>query len=117
MAKDCNLHSYLFSDCENNLGLELDGLVAEYGLEVHNKGITPTFAGAGPNNTVNYSILYITLSMNLPRHHKIRNWKVSDVPSGLDHRNITFGYVAGAPSTKARPKLPQGRLGQIPISG
>jgi hypothetical protein len=51
-------------------------------------------------NTVNYSILDITLSMNLPRLHKIKDWKVSDVPSGSDHRNITFGYVAGAPPNK-----------------
>jgi hypothetical protein len=106
MAIDCNSHSYLFSDCENNRGLEIDSLVAEYGLEVHNRGITPTFTGAGPNNTVNYSILDITLSMNLPRLHKIKNWKVSEVPSGSDHRNITFGYVAGAPLTK------EVRLGQ-----
>jgi hypothetical protein len=47
MAIDSNTHSYLLSDCENNCGLEIDGLIAEYGLEVHNKGITPTFAGAG----------------------------------------------------------------------
>jgi hypothetical protein len=100
MAIDCNSHSYLFSDCENNRGLEIESLVAEYGLEVHNRGITPTFTGACPNNTVNYSVLDITLSMNLPRLHKINNWKVSDVPSGSDHRNITFGYVAGAPPNK-----------------
>jgi hypothetical protein len=93
-------HSYLFSDCENNLGLEIESLVAEYGLEVHNQEITPTFAGAGLNNTVNYSILDITLSMNLPRLHKIKDWKVSDIPSGSDHRNITFGYLAGAPPNK-----------------
>jgi hypothetical protein len=53
MAIDSNSHSYLFSDCENNRGLEIESLVAEYGLEVHNRGITPTFAGAGLNNTVN----------------------------------------------------------------
>jgi hypothetical protein len=52
LSIDCNSHSYLLNDCENNRGLEIDGLIAEYGLEVHNKGITPTFAGAGPNNTV-----------------------------------------------------------------
>jgi hypothetical protein len=75
MAKDSNSHSYLFSD------FEIESLVAENGLEVHNRGITPTFAGAGLNNTVNYSILDITLSMNLPRLHKIKDWKVSDVQS------------------------------------
>jgi hypothetical protein len=100
MAIDSNSHSYLFSDCENNRGLEIESLVAEYGLEVHNRGMSPTFAGAGLNNTVNYSILDITLSMNLPRLHKIKDWKVSDVPSGSDHRNITFWYVAGAPPNK-----------------
>jgi hypothetical protein len=97
MAIDSNSHSYLFSYCENNRRLEIESLVAEYGLEVHNRGITPTFAGAGLNNTVNYSIFDITLSLNLPRLYKIKDWKVSDVPSGSDHRNITFGYVAGAP--------------------
>jgi hypothetical protein len=98
MAIDSN--SYLFSDCENNRGLEIESLVAEYGLEVHNRGITPTFAGAGLNNTVNYSVLDITLSRNLPRLHKIKDWKVSHVPSGSDLCNITFGYVAGAPPNK-----------------
>jgi hypothetical protein len=57
MAIDSNTHSYLFSDCENNRGLEIDGIIAEYGLEVHNRGITPTFAGAGLNNTVYYSVV------------------------------------------------------------
>jgi hypothetical protein len=100
MAIDCNSHSYLFSDCENNRRLEIDSLVANYGLEVHNRGITPTFASAGPNNTVNYSLLDITMSMKLPRLHNIKNWKVSELPSGSDHRNITFGYIAGSPLTK-----------------
>jgi hypothetical protein len=71
LAIDCNAHSYLFSDCENNRGLEIDGLIAEYGLEVHNRGITPTFTGAGPNCTVNYSVVEITLSLNMPKDHKI----------------------------------------------
>jgi hypothetical protein len=102
MAIDSNSHSYMFSDCENNRWLEIESLVAEYGLEVHNRGITPTFAGAGLNNRVNYSILDITLSMNLPRLHKIKDWKVSDIPSRSDHRNITFGYVAGAPPNKEK---------------
>jgi hypothetical protein len=82
------------------VGIEIESLVAEYGLEVHNRGITLTFAGACLNNTVNYSILDITLSMNLPRLQKIKDWKVSDSPSGSDHRNITFGYIAGAPPNK-----------------
>jgi hypothetical protein len=56
-----NAHSSLLSDCENNHGLETDGIIAEYGLEVHNRAISTTFAGAGPNNTVNYSVLDITL--------------------------------------------------------
>jgi hypothetical protein len=53
-----------------------------------------------PSTKPNSSILDITLSMNLPRLHKIQNWKVSEIPSGSDHSNITFGYVAGAPLTK-----------------
>jgi hypothetical protein len=71
LAIDCNAHSYLFSDCENYRGLEIDGLIAEYGLEVHNRGITPTFTGAGPNCTVNYSVADITFSLNMPKDHKI----------------------------------------------
>jgi hypothetical protein len=100
MTIDSNSHSYLFSDCKNNRRLEIESLVAKYSLEVHNRGITPTFAGAGLNNRVNYSVLDITLSINLPRLHNIKYWKVSDVPSGSDHRNITFEYVAGAPPNK-----------------
>jgi hypothetical protein len=94
LAIDCNAHSYLFSDCENNRGLEIDGLIAEYGLEVHNRGITPTFTGAGPNSTFNYSVVDITLSLNMPKDHKIEEWKVSNIPSGSDHQNVTFGYRA-----------------------
>jgi hypothetical protein len=100
LSIDCNSHSYLFSDCENNHGLEIDGLIAEYGLEVHNKGITPTFAGAGPNNTVNYSVVDINFSLNMPKDHKIQEWKVSDIPSGSDHRNITFEYRDGGHASK-----------------
>jgi hypothetical protein len=100
MAIDCNAHSYLFSDCENNRGLEIDGLIAEYGLEVHNRGITPTFTGAGPNSTVNYSVVDITLSLNMPKEHKIEEWKVSNIPSGSDHQNTTFEYRAGGLASK-----------------
>jgi hypothetical protein len=38
--------------------------------------------------------------MNLLSNYKIKNWKVSDVPSGSDNCNVTFEYDAGAPSTK-----------------
>jgi hypothetical protein len=100
IAIDYNAHSYLFSDCENNRGLEINGLIAEYGLEVHNRGITPTFTGAGPNSTVNYSVVDITLSLNMPKDHKIDEWKVSNIPSGSDHQNITFGYWAGGLASK-----------------
>jgi hypothetical protein len=95
LSINCDTHSYLFSDCKNNCGLEIDGLIAEYGLEVHNRGITPTFAGAGPNNTVNYSVVDITLSLNMPKDNKIKEWKVSDIPSGSDYGNITFKYRDG----------------------
>jgi hypothetical protein len=100
MAIDCNAHSYLFSDCENNRRLEIDGLIAEYGLEVYNRGITPTFTGAGPNSTVNYSAVDITLSLNMPKDHKIEEWKVSNILSGSDHQNITLGYRAGRRASK-----------------
>jgi hypothetical protein len=82
LSIDHNSHSYLFSDYENNPGLEIDGLIVEYSLEVHNRGITPTFSGAGPNSTVNYSVVDIILSLNMPKDHKIEEWKVSDIPSG-----------------------------------
>jgi hypothetical protein len=100
LAIDCNAHAYLFSDCENNCGLEIDGLIGEYGLEVYNRGITPTFTGAGQNRTVNYSVVDITLSLNMQKDHKIEKWKVSSIPSGSDHRNVTFGYRAGGLASK-----------------
>jgi hypothetical protein len=58
----CNSHSYLYSDMENNRGIELESVVSKYGLEIHNCGLVPTFAGAGPNGTVNNSIIDVTLS-------------------------------------------------------
>jgi hypothetical protein len=85
MSIDSNTHSYMFSDCENNCGLEINGLIAEYGLEVHNRSITPTFTGAGLNSTVNYSVVDITLSLNMPKDHKIEKWKLSSIPSCSNH--------------------------------
>jgi hypothetical protein len=60
----------------------LENVVSEYGLEIHNCGLVPTFAGAGPNGTVNNSIIDVTLSMNLPIGFKIREWQVYGMPSG-----------------------------------
>jgi hypothetical protein len=34
----------------------------------------------------------MTLSMNLPIGFKIKEWQVSGMPSGSDHRNITYTY-------------------------
>jgi hypothetical protein len=66
IGMDSNSHSYLYSDIENSRGIDLENLVSEYGLEIHICGLVPTFAGAGPNGTVNNSIIDVTLSMNLP---------------------------------------------------
>jgi hypothetical protein len=49
---------------------------------------------------VNYSVVDITFSLNMPKDHKIKEWKVSDIPSGSDHRNITFEYRAGGHASK-----------------
>jgi hypothetical protein len=53
IGMDCNSHSYLYSDMKNNRGIELENMVSENGLEIHNSGLVPTFAGAGPNGTLN----------------------------------------------------------------
>jgi hypothetical protein len=92
IGMDCNSHSYLYSDMENNRGIERENVVSEYRLEIHNSCLVPTFAGAGPNGTVNNSIIDMTLGMNLPVGFKIKEWKVSGLPSGSDHRNITYTY-------------------------
>jgi hypothetical protein len=49
---------------------------------------------------VNYSVVDITLSLNMPKDHKIEKWKVSSIPSGSDHQNIIFGYRAGGLASK-----------------
>jgi hypothetical protein len=36
----------------------------------------------------------------MPKDHKIKEWKVSYIPSGSDHRNITFEYRAGGHASK-----------------
>jgi hypothetical protein len=36
IGMDCNSHSYLYSDMENNRGIELESVVSKYGLEIHN---------------------------------------------------------------------------------
>jgi hypothetical protein len=53
---------------------------------------------------VNYSVVDITLSLNMPKDHKIEEWKVSDIPSGSDYHNITFMYRAGVHASK-EPKI------------
>jgi hypothetical protein len=40
------------------------------------------------------------LSLNRPKDHKIKEWKVSYIPSGSDHCNITFEYRAGEHASK-----------------
>jgi hypothetical protein len=34
------------------------------------------------------------------KDHKIKEWKVSSIPSGSYHQNITFGYSAGGLASK-----------------
>jgi hypothetical protein len=89
---------------ENNRGIDLENVVSEYGLETHNCGLVPTFAEAGPNGTFNNSIIDVTLSMNLPIGFKIKEWQVSGMPSGSDHRNITYTYEF-TPSEKESTKM------------
>ena len=82
VCMDSNAHSTLWAKDENGRGRILEEFIFDHGLTVENVGTKPTFEARGTETTID-----ITLSLNLD---EILDWRVSDVSTLSDHRQIEF---------------------------
>ena len=81
---DSNAHSSLWGSPDTNKrGENLEDFIFEYGLYVENIGHTPTWQRGDSE-----SIIDITLSLNMGED--VQKWKVSEDPTFLDHKLISF---------------------------
>ena len=80
---DTNSHSTLWGKETNKRGEDLEDIITEFGLDIHNRGLTPTY-----ECQLGSSIIDVTLSMNLKL--TIDNWKVDKTYNNSDHHSITY---------------------------
>ena len=85
IASDTNCHSSLFGPDQNKRGDELDELIFEFGLTVHNRCHTPTYRRYNASTCVD-----ATFSLNL--HNTVTHWEVDPSFNASDHSLITFNY-------------------------
>ena len=89
VASDTNSHHPIWGcDIANHIGNCLCEFLATTDLEVVNVGCTPTYCVGNVN-----SIIDITL-VSKALYRDIRHWKVSDVDTMSDHRQIEFSLMS-----------------------
>ena len=84
---DSNAHSTLYGPNNNARGDEIEDLIIQHGLEVENKGNTPTFEIKRGRNLVATHI-DITLSRGLT--DRINQWQVNQEYNASDHNTIQY---------------------------
>ena len=86
IASDSNAHHTDWGWSTNDRGRQLEALIDNYGLVIHNQGKVPTF-----DCNRGKSIIDITLSNRFPL--KIENWRVNRKFNGSDHNTIMYQLV------------------------
>ena len=82
LALDSNAHSCLWGKETNRRGKLLEDVIASYGLNVENIGISPTFEARQTSTVID-----ITLTLQSP---SILNWQVSTEATLSDHNAIRY---------------------------
>ena len=83
IGMDSNAHSTSFGPVMNSRGEILDLFIAKYGLDIENRGNTPTFCGRGCATFID-----ITLTRGLSV--TVKEWEVCTDYNGSDHNTIKF---------------------------
>ena len=98
VACDANAHHTAWgSSNTNQRGESLFDFITGESLTISNRGTEPTFVTRNRQEVLDITFCTALLS------NKILDWKVSDTPSGSDHRNIQFNIECDhAPVTEYR---------------
>ena len=83
LGMDSNVHSTSFGPVTNKRVKILDLFIAKFGLDIENKGNTPTFCGRGCATFID-----ITLTRGLSV--TVKDWEVCTEYNGSDHNTIRF---------------------------
>ena len=81
IGSDTNAHSQLWSEDSNPRGLAMEEFILQFGLDVENVGLQPTFIARG-----SHTIIDVTLTLGA----QVRDWRVEDSATLSDHRLIRF---------------------------
>ena len=86
IGSDTNAHHTDWGLEINDRGRQLEEIIDNYGLVVHNRGRLPTY-----ECKLGSSIIDVTLSSRLPL--KLENWRVNRSFNGSDHNTIHYQLV------------------------
>ena len=81
IAADTNAHSYLYGPDENARGRLFDQFILQYGLQVVNRGVTPTFQTLRAESFID---------VTLCRGVDVCDWRVDTSYNASDHNSILF---------------------------
>ena len=99
LSFDCNAHSQLYGPDTNGRGKIFEEFILNNGLQVENKGNSPTFHAFRRGQNID-SFIDVTLSKDIP---PLFNWRVHDMTfNGSDHHTITWTLPLTLPT---RPKI------------
>ena len=95
MAFDCNARSQLYGPETNDRGKIFEEFILEHGLNVENRGHTPTFHAFRRGEVIE-SYIDVTLSKNIV---PLQNWRVhSHEFNGSDHHSISWSLPIARPT-------------------
>ena len=86
IGTDTNAHHTDWGLSTNDRGRELEAIIDNYNLVIHNRGRLPTY-----ECKLGSSIIDVTLSSRLPM--RVDNWRVNRSFNGSDHNTIQFQLV------------------------
>ena len=87
LSFDCNAHSQLYGPTTNERGKIFEEFILNHGLNVENRGDSPTFHAFRRGRNIE-SYIDVTLSKDMP---PLQNWRVHDLSfNGSDHHTITW---------------------------
>ena len=86
IVTDTNAHHLDWGLSTNDRGRELEAIIDNYNLVIHNRGRLPTY-----ECKLGSSIIDVTLSSRLPM--RVDNWRVNRSFNGSDHNTIQFQLV------------------------
>ena len=97
LSFDCNAHSQLYGPDTNDRGKLFEEFILENGLNVENRGTTPTFHAFRGGEVIE-SFIDVTLTKNII---PLMDWRVhSHEFNGSDHHSITWALPLEQPTPR-----------------